>query len=201
MFNRYFDDPEILANPLAEEERKKFMEVIDLFRLYGKKFDFDPLALAAQAYQESRLDNSVRSHRGAVGIMQLMPTTASDPKVAIENVEVLENNIHAGAKYLRFLRERYFSGEEIAPIDQRLFTWAAYNAGPGNVIRIRKAAKEKGLDHNVWFGNVEVMAARMISREPVQYVANIYKYYTAYTLILDRTAMREDAMETQMKKL
>lgn len=201
LFQRYFKDPQFIDNPLAHEERKKYQEVIKLFRVYGEKYGFDPLALAAQAYQESKLDNSVRSHRGAVGIMQMMPATARDRNVDIDDIEVLENNIHAGVKYLQFLRERYFSGKGISPIDQRLFTWAAYNAGPANVIRIRKAARKKGLDHNVWFGNVEVMAARMISREPVQYVANIYKYYTAYSLITERSSMREDAMESHMERL
>ncbi len=201
LFSRYFKNTDNIQNPLEEAERQKLLQVIELFKEYGTRFQFDPLALAAQAYQESGLDNNARSHRGAIGIMQMLPSTAKDKSVAIDDIEILENNIHAGAKYLNFLRERYFSSEEIDPMDQRLLTWAAYNAGPGNLIRIRKAAKKHGLDENVWFGNVEVMAARMISREPVRYVANIHKYYTAYTLIMKRTSERQDAMETQMEKL
>ncbi len=199
IFARYFDNTEWVSNPLQASERDKLSQFVDLFEKYGEKYQFDPLALAAQAYQESKLDNALTSHRGAVGIMQMMPSTARDPNVNISNIKDLENNIHAGAKYLRFLRQRYFSSEEISPLDQTLFAWAAYNAGPANIIRIRNAAKRKGLDENVWFGNVEVMAARMISREPVRYVANIQKYYTAYRLIEDRTRQRQQAMESQLQ--
>lgn len=201
LFSRYFKNTQWIENPIEQAERDKLAQVIGLFEKYGALYQFDPLALAAQAYQESRLDNTVKSHRGAVGIMQLLPTTARDPNVAIENVEQLENNIHAGAKYLRFLQERYFSDEGISPWDQRLLAWAAYNAGPANITRLRNAARKAGLDPNIWFGNVEVMAARMISREPVRYVANIHKYYTAYRLIQERSVRRQQALEAQIKAL
>ncbi len=69
-----------------------------------------------------------------------------------------------------------------------LFSLAAYNAGPGAISRARKRAEKMGLDHNVWFGNVEVAAAAAISREPVIYVRNIYKYYVAYKLLEARRA-------------
>jgi membrane-bound lytic murein transglycosylase MltF len=201
LINKYFGNTKWIANPLEEAERDKLQQLIGLFEKYGGMYGFDPLALAAQAYQESKLNNNAKSHRGAVGIMQMLPTTAKDPNVAIDHVELLENNIHAGAKYLGFLRQRYFSSEDIEPWDQRLFTWAAYNAGPANIIRIRNAASKNGLDANVWFGNVEVMAARMISREPVRYVANVHKYYTVYRLVEERSIQRQHALESQLDKL
>jgi membrane-bound lytic murein transglycosylase MltF len=183
LFNKYYASTQWIDNPLSPTDRDKFQQLFHLFLQYGNQYRFDPLALAAQAYQESRFKQELRSHRGAIGVMQVLPSTASDPNVAIPDISSLKNNIHAGTKYLDFLRERYFSGEEIDPINQRLFSWAAYNAGPANIIRIRRAAEENGLDPNVWFGNVEHMAAKLISREPVQYVANVYKYYTAYRLV------------------
>jgi membrane-bound lytic murein transglycosylase MltF len=201
LINKYFGNTKWIANPLEQAERDKLQQFIELFEKYGGIYGFDPLALAAQAYQESKLNNNARSHRGAVGIMQMLPTTAKDPNVAIDDIEILENNIHAGAKYLGFLKQRYFSDEGIEPWDQRLFAWAAYNAGPANIIRIRNAAQKNGLDANVWFGNVEVMAARMISREPVRYVANIHKYYTAYRLVEERSLQRQHALESQIEKL
>ncbi len=196
LFNKYFDNTQWIDNPLTQSEREKFDQLIHLFVEYGDRYGFDPLALAAQAYQESRLDQSLRSHRGAVGIMQLLPTTARDPNVDIPDIENLESNIHAGTKYMNFLRDRYFSNEDISPIDQRLFAWAAYNAGPANITRARNAAKDAGLNPNVWFGNVENMAARKISREPVRYVASIYKYYTAYRLVEQQGRTRSDALKT-----
>lgn len=196
LFNKYFDNTQWIDNPLTKSEREKFDQLIHLFMSYGDEYRFDPLALAAQAYQESRLDQSLRSHRGAVGVMQLLPTTARDPNVDIPDIENLESNIHAGTKYMGFLRDRYFSDENINPLDQRLFAWAAYNAGPANITRARKAAEEAGLNPNVWFGNVENMAARKISREPVRYVANIYKYYTAYRLVEQQGRSQSDALKT-----
>jgi membrane-bound lytic murein transglycosylase MltF len=140
----------------------------------------------ALAYQESMLDHSKRSHVGAIGIMQLMPTTAADKNVGIPDIENLESNIHAGTKYLRFLRDRYFDDPEISRLNQGLFTFAAYNAGPARVAKLRKEASELGLDPNVWFNNVEIVAANRIGRETVQYVSNIFKYYTAYKIISER---------------
>ncbi len=141
--------------------------------------------ICALAYQESQLDHSKRSHAGAIGIMQLLPSTARDPNVNIPDIKVLEKNIHAGNKYLRFLHDRYFNDSSIDRLNQMLFTFASYNAGPGEVRRLRKEAAQMGLDPNVWFGNVEVVAAKQIGRETVQYVSNIYKYYIAYRLIVD----------------
>jgi hypothetical protein len=65
---------------------------------------------------------------------------------------------------------------------QACFTFAAYNAGPGNIRKARERAVSMGLDPNVWFGQVEVAAGRTISREPVVYVRNILKYYTSYKI-------------------
>jgi membrane-bound lytic murein transglycosylase MltF len=136
----------------------------------------------AQAYQESGLDHSKKSHRGAVGIMQLLPSTAADPNVNIGNLKKLENNIHAGTKYLAFIRDRYFNDAAINTENRLALSWAAYNAGPARVLKMRDKAEKMGLDPNIWFSNVELAAGKMTGRETVQYVANIYKYYVAYKL-------------------
>jgi membrane-bound lytic murein transglycosylase MltF len=125
--------------------------------------------------------------------MQIKPSTASDPNVGIENVEDLENNIHAGIKYMRFIRDRYFADEGLDPLDRGLFTLAAYNAGPARVASLRKKAAEVGLDPNQWFGNVEVIAAREIGRETVDYVGNIYKYYSAYSAFIAQHEAKSDS--------
>ncbi len=182
LFNRYYKNTRWVKNPITEEEARKLEKFWPLFRKYGERYGFDHLALAAQAYQESGLDHSRKSHRGAVGIMQILPSTAKDKNVGIADISGVENNIHAGAKYLAFLRDRYFSGPEISPEDRLAFSWAAYNAGPASVRRMRSRAAKMGLDPNTWFNNVEYAALRMVGREPVRYVANIHKYYIAYTL-------------------
>jgi membrane-bound lytic murein transglycosylase MltF len=131
--------------------------------------------------------------------MQLLPSTASDPNVGIEEIEVLENNIHAGTKYLRFIRDRYFKDQGIDGLNQTLLAFASYNAGPAKITRIRNETRERGLDPNVWFGNVEHIAAKKIGRETVQYVSNIYKYYIAYKLLSEQHGDREKARE-QLKE-
>ncbi len=186
LFKRYLQDASRIKNPLADSERSRFHEVVGVFSKYADEYEFDVLAVAAQAYQESKLDHDTRSHRGAVGIMQLLPSTAADPNIGIKNVSKLENNIHAGIKYLAFLRDRYFSDPQITAKNQLAFSWAAYNAGPANVRKMRNQAKKMGLDTNIWFGNVELAAAKTVGREPVQYVRNIFKYYVAYALVRDK---------------
>ena len=186
LLKRYLKDNKWARNAVDPEEMKKFDETVDLFRKYAGEYGFDFLMTAALAYQESTLDQSKRSHVGAVGIMQLLPTTAADKNVAIPDIENLESNIHAGTKYLRFLRDRYFSDPEMNRLNQALFSFAAYNAGPAKVTRLRKEASELGLDPNVWFNSVEIVAASRIGRETVQYVSNIFKYYTAYKIVSER---------------
>lgn len=186
LLTRYLKKNEWARNAVSPEELKKFRETADLFRKYADQYGFDHLMTAALAYQESTLDHSKRSQVGAVGIMQVLPTTAADKNVGIPDVHNLESNIHAGTKYLRFLRNRYFNDPEIDELNKTLFTFAAYNAGPAKVAKLRKEAAEMGFDRNVWFNNVEVVAAKRIGRETVQYVGNIYKYYTAYKLIREK---------------
>ncbi len=183
LFNRYYKDTRWAKNPVAERERKKLERFWPLFEKYGRRYGFDYMALAAQAYQESGLDHSVKSHRGAIGVMQLLPSTARDKNVGIPDISSIENNIHAGAKYLAFLRDRYFSDPKISESDQLAFAWAAYNAGPAKVRRMRSRATKMGLDPNRWFDNVEYAALQMVGQETVRYVANIYKYYVAYKLV------------------
>ena len=185
LFKRYYQNSKWIKNPVTETERKKINHLIGLFKKYGDQYDFNFLKLSAQAYQESGLDNSKRSPAGAIGIMQVMPRTASDKHINIKNIHLLDNNIHAGTKYLNFLRTRYFSNPEIEPADRVYFSWAAYNAGPAKIYKIRKEALKRGFNPNKWFFNVEKIASEIIGRETVDYVANINKYFVAYQLYFD----------------
>ena len=186
LYRRWIADPTRVMNAIAPGEDAKFVETIGFIRRHATAYDFDPVLIAAQGYQESRLDQSERSAAGAIGIMQLMPATARDPNVGIPDIEVAERNVEAGVKYLRHLRDAYFSDPAVTPFDQACFAFAAYNAGPGNIRKARARAASMGLDPNVWFGHVEVAAGRTISREPVVYVRNILKYYTSYQIFQAR---------------
>ena len=172
-------------------ERQKLAAIVDLFKKYGKQYDVDYLLMAAQGYQESTLDHSVRSPVGAIGVMQVMPPTGRELKVG--DITQVEPNIHAGVKYMRFMMDQYFKDEPMDNLNKALMTFAAYNCGPGRLRQLRREAKERGLDPNVWFGNVERVASERIGRETVTYVSNIYKYYITYKLLADQRDRREAA--------
>ncbi|MEN4918976.1 lytic transglycosylase F [Achromobacter spanius] len=162
-------------------EIDKFHRLAEFFRKYGDQYNIDWLLMMAQGYQESRLDQNAKSAVGAVGVMQIMPATGKDLKVG--DIRREEFNIHGGVKYIRFMIDQYYANEPMTDLDKGLFAFAAYNAGPGRISQLRKEAAAKGLDPNIWFNNVERVAAERIGRETVQYVSNIYKYYVAYSLV------------------
>lgn len=195
VFQRYFEGVRWLTDPNTRGERDKLRRYLGLFRKYGARYGFDPLALAAQAYQESGLDPGRRSARGAVGLMQVLPSTASDPAIAVDDIDDPEGNVHAGAKYLAYLRDRYFADPAIGRWDRRALSLAAYNAGPASIQRARDRAARMGLDPTIWFDNVEVATARVVGREPVRYVANVYRYYVAYRLSRINEQLRREAVE------
>jgi len=180
LLNKYLKNTNYLKEANSQHNLERFRELRGLFQKYGEKYGWDWLLLSAQGYQESQLDQTKKSPAGAVGIMQIKPSTAADANVNVENVYDLENNIHAAAKYLDFLRSRYFDSPEIDPFNAMLLSMAAYNMGPGRMNAIRKKASEQGVNPNEWFGQVELLVAREVGREPVQYVSNIYKYYTSF---------------------
>ena len=196
LFRRYYQNSKWIKNPVSEQEQKKLQNLTSLFTNYANRYGFDWLAIAAQAYQESGLDHSKRSPAGAIGIMQMLPSTASDKKVNVRDIHLLENNIHAGVKYLHFLRERYFSNPEIELASRINLSWAAYNAGPAKINKIRTIARRRGFDPNKWFFNVETIAAEIIGRETVDYVSNINKYYVAYRLYDEKKQKREKKLRS-----
>lgn len=197
LFKRYYQDTRWIQNPLSKTSREKLEKYYGLFQKYAGVYDFDWLLIAALAFQESRLNPKKKSPRGAVGIMQIKPSTAHDKHVRIKDVHNVENNVHAGVKYLAFLRDRYFSSPKIEPGSRVHFSLAAYNAGPAKVREMRARAKKMGLDPNIWFRNVERAAQRMVGSETTRYVANIYKYYLAYTLLNNLNDNRAVALEAQ----
>jgi membrane-bound lytic murein transglycosylase MltF len=196
LFKRYLQNTKWVKNSTSEEEIKKFQMTLEFFKKYAGTYGFDWLMVTAQGYQESRLDQSLQSPVGALGVMQILPSTASDPNVDIPDIQVLENNVHAGVKYLRFMIDEYFKDSDMDIINRGLFAFASYNAGPAKIARLRKQAAKEGLDPNRWFYNVELVAAKEIGRETVQYVSNIYKYYVAYKLITEKQALKEEKKAT-----
>ena len=190
LFNRYLKNTKYVKNALATDEREKFYSLMQVFKKTAGQYGLDWVLAIALGYQESTLDQRKRSPAGAIGVMQLLPSTARDPIVNIPNIEQVEPNIHAGVKYLHFLHDRYFSIEDMDKLNQWLFAIASYNAGPAKIARLRTEARSMGLNSNKWFKHVELVAAKRIGRETVQYVSNIYKYFIAYRLILEKEEIK-----------
>jgi membrane-bound lytic murein transglycosylase MltF len=182
---RYYRSGKTIKNALSQQDADKLERLLVHFRTFGTRFSIDPFLLAAQGYQESGLDQRMRMRSGAVGIMQIKPSTAREKAIDIKDVAgSAENNIHAGSKYLRFLADKYINDPAVDDANRVLMALAAYNAGPGNLKRFRESAAKNGFNPNLWFGNVETGAAAIVGQETVQYVGNIYKYYVAYLVLL-----------------
>ncbi|PWT93062.1 MAG: lytic transglycosylase F, partial [Acidobacteria bacterium] len=193
ILQRYLKSVKYVKNAAADAEYKKFEKTVEFFKKYSDQYNIDYLLMAAQGYQESRLDQGVKSKVGAVGVMQIMPATGKDMNVG--DISQMEPNINAGVKYMRFMEDQYFKDEPMDDFNKLIFTFASYNAGPGRIKQLRKIAADRGLNPNVWFGNVETVAAEKIGRETVTYVSNIYKYYLAYSLLLEEKEAREKAKQ------
>jgi membrane-bound lytic murein transglycosylase MltF len=194
---RYLQSTRFAKSATEEAERRKFESLLTFFRRYAKQYDLDYLLMAAQGYQESRLDQNAKSHVGAIGVMQVMPETGAELKVG--DIHRVEPNIHAGVKYIRRLISDFLADEPMDELNRVLFAFASYNAGPGRIRQMRREASRRGLDPNVWFGNVEQVVSARVGREPVDYVSNIFKYYIAYRLITQEEE-RRDAIRAELAK-
>ena len=195
---RYLDSVKYAKNAAADTERQKLQAVAELFKKYGAQYNMDYLLMAAQGYQESTLDQDVKSPVGAIGVMQVMPPTGKELNVG--DITKVDANIHAGVKYMRFMMDQYFKDDPMDNLNKGLMTFASYNAGPGRIRQLRAETKKRGLDPNVWFGNVERVASERIGRETVTYVSNIYKYYITYKLLSDQRDRREAAKADLAKR-
>jgi len=198
VIRRYFGNGKYLKNSTSAAEMKKFESYVKYFQQYGDEYNFDYVMLAAQGYQESMLQQDHVSPRGAVGIMQVLPRYAAAKPISIPDVRTAQNNIHAGTKMLSVIAATYFNDPGIDQKNKTLFTFAAYNAGPSRIVRLRKQAQEQGLDPNKWFGNVELVASKDIGAETVQYVSNVFKYYVAYNLALEQKKIREEGRKASL---
>jgi membrane-bound lytic murein transglycosylase MltF len=198
ILRKYLKSTKYVKNSTSAAELQRFNTTVDLFRKYGDKYSFDALLMIAQGYQESRLDQQVKSPVGAIGVMQLMPATGK--QMGVGDVGNLEPNVHAGIKYIASLRDQYFADFPMDDLNKALFSFAAYNAGPNRILRLRSLAEKRGLDPNLWFGNVEVVVSEKIGRETVTYVSNIFKYYIAYRLLLDKKLERDNAIKATQQK-
>jgi len=193
LINRYFIQPGWFADPLDDEAQARLEQLFYLFERYGELYDVEPSLLAAIAFQESRLDNDVRSPVGAVGVMQIMPATAAAPPLELSPIENVEVNVHAGARYFSYVRDNVFGDPALSPDSRINFTLASYNAGRTRIQRLRRQAAQEGLDPDLWFGNVARVVRRRGGLEPIEYVGNIRRFHIECQLLMASRAKRAEA--------
>jgi len=198
LLRKYLKDTKTVKDATSQAQLQKFDDLVGLFRKHAADYSVDYLLMMAQGYQESQLDQTVKSRVGAIGVMQVMPATGKELDVG--DIRKIDPNIEAGVKYMRFMIDQYYKDEPMDELNKGLFAFASYNAGPNRIRQLRKEAAARGLDPNVWFNNVERVVAEKIGRETVTYVSNIYKYYIAYTLVMQERQEKEKAMATAQTK-
>jgi membrane-bound lytic murein transglycosylase MltF len=185
----YLAELKQLHSAIQGADMQRFRDTVEIFRRYAGQYRFDTLLMVAQGYQESNLDQRTVSRVGAVGLMQIMPKTGRE--LGVGDIHKADPNVHAGAKYMAQLMDEYFNSVQFDEQNRNLFAFAAYNAGPGKIQSLRREAQAEKLDPNLWFNNVERVAAARIGQEPVRYVRNIYKYYVGYKLIEEADAAKK----------
>jgi membrane-bound lytic murein transglycosylase MltF len=174
-------------------DMQRFHDTVEIFRRYAGQYRFDTLLLVALGYEESRLEQQVRSSAGAVGLMQVKPIVGRT--LGIDDISKADPNVHAGTKLLAMLMDTYFKDAAFDEQNRTLFAFAAYGMGAGALQSVRREAEAEKLDPNVWFNNVERVAAARVGGETVRAVRNIYKYYVAYKLIEEADMAKKAATD------
>ncbi len=197
LFQRYFQDSDWIRDPEIDLDSGRLGAILEPLRRLADPYGFDWRLIAAQAYQESRLDPTARSRSGAIGLMQLLPATAKD--MGFADVTGIEDNLHAGIRYMAWLRDTYFADPAMPEAARVDFALAAYNAGPGRVRRWRNEAPDQGVDPDRWFGQVENLALENVGFQPVRYVANVNKYYVILARLLDERGRRHAEVDRVLR--
>jgi membrane-bound lytic murein transglycosylase MltF len=171
---------------------QRFHDTVEIFRRYAGQYRFDALMLLALGYEESRLEQQVRSPTGAIGIMQVMPATGR--ALGVGDITQADANIHAGVKLLALMMDDNFKDVPFDEQNRTLFAFAAYGMGAGALQWCRRQALAERVNPNLWFNNVERVAVARVGQETPRAVRNIYKYYIAYKLIEEADAAKKAAM-------
>lgn len=171
-----------MRNPTTTDDWMHFKKLLPIFQKYSNRFNLDPLMLAALGFQETELKSVQQGIGGAIGVMQLMPSTGVAMEVG--DIHQVEPNIHAAAKLFDLLLQQHFSDSQLTTQNRTLFAIASYNAGPNAIASLRKQAEKQGFDPNIWLNNVEIVAAEKIGIGVMTYVRNVYRYFIIYTYAL-----------------
>lgn len=164
--------------PLARADRQRLEKLRPVLQKHAREQGMDWLNLAALAFKESALEPSNRGGGGPTGLMQITPSAAQ--RVGVNNIQSVDSNVQAGAKYLAMIRRKFFASPKLNERERMAFVLAAYNIGPERVQGMRAEARRRGLNPNQWFFQVERIAMEQVGMGPVSYVNSVNKYFLAY---------------------
>ncbi|ROM78170.1 lytic transglycosylase F [Pseudomonas brassicacearum] len=164
--------------PLARADRQRLEKLRPVLQKHAEAQGMDWLNLAALAFKESALQPNARSGSGPTGLMQITPAAAQ--RVGVNNIQNLDANVQAGAKYLALIRRKFFASPKLNERERMAFVLAAYNMGPERVQGMRAEARRRGLNPNQWFFQVERIAMEQVGMSAVSYVNSVNKYYLAF---------------------
>ncbi|MBU6957363.1 transglycosylase SLT domain-containing protein [Pseudomonas sp. CVAP len=164
--------------PLDRADRQRLEKLRPVLQKHAREQGMDWLNLAALAFKESALEPSARSGSGPTGLMQITPSAAQ--RVGVNNIQSVDSNVQAGAKYLALIRRKFFASPKLNERERMAFVLAAYNLGPERVQGMRAEARRRGLNPNQWFFQVERIAMEQVGMGPVSYVNSVNKYFLAY---------------------
>lgn len=168
---KYYSDLNTTLEQAIKKGKKQISPYDSLIKKYSKKYDLDWRLVTALCFQESRFNQKIVNKWGAIGLFQVKQMTANEPYVNIREITGIkntENNIHAGVKYLSWIKKRYFDPiEEMDENEKLRMAMASYNAGPATVRRARNLAKKMKLNPNEWFRNVELALLKMRKHEHI----------------------------------
>lgn len=177
----------------------------DAIRTYSADYGVDYRLVLALIKQESQFVHESLSEKGAMGLMQIMPSTSSDlsAELAIENISLPHENLRAGIYYLSTLLDLFKNAPEKERIALAL---AAYNAGPGRIYDAQELAAYMGENPNSWSSiksALPLLSKRFYSlhqavwaegrprngsfgswKQTVRYVETIISTYDTYTRVV-----------------
>jgi membrane-bound lytic murein transglycosylase F len=172
LYRKYFSDERQIRrrdeNPFQLARTGRLSPYDELVQTCAERYNFDWLLIASMITQESRFDPTKESWAGAVGLMQLLPTTAG---VSPDSLRIPEVNVEVGVRYFR---ELYDAFAYLPERDRVAFALASYNAGRGHVDDARMLSIMRGGNPNVWDGSVA--ESLLLLRNPEHHALVRYGY-------------------------
>jgi len=201
-YNRYYKNRYSYKRRVASEylllKGGKISGYDEQIKESAQKLNWDWRLIASQIYQESQFKPNAKSWAGAVGIMQLLPSTGE--MFGITNLYDPVLNIKAGTKFLIYL-EKYWSDFIEDSTERIKFVLASYNVGRGHIDDARRLAEKYDANFSVWDDNVEFYLLQKSKPkyyndevvrngycrgiETVKYVKEIFERYEHYKKFIE----------------